>query len=306
MTPSTRVALAIAILLLIVSIRAVFVGYDSYTPVLFAEFYIGLFAIAMAFPSFVRTGDSVAGDHAILLLVAAASGAWLLGLAAPQIGEPNYCGGRYLLSYIVRVPTVYRCTVAPFMAAGFFAGWWIAIWTVEWWAGRLDFDSNAGGSQALGRVFIALGFALAAIAVYRLFVGSPRFKPILFAEIYLGLFALFLAVPSVLRSEQSPVEPDRYILYSAALVGAVVSWNLAPQIGEPGFCLPLPRSWSVIRDMGNDISRQVGVVPPSTALPKIFRCTTIPFAIAGGFAGWWIALWASERWKSPPENSEPA
>ncbi|MFL5489718.1 MAG: hypothetical protein ACJ8AJ_14660 [Gemmatimonadaceae bacterium] len=309
MTTGMRVVLAIAILLLIVAIRTVFVGYDSYTPVLFAQYYIGLFAFAMIIPAFKRMADSVAGDHLILLTVGAVAGAWLFALAAPQIGEPNYCGGRYLLYNIGRVPRIYRCTSEPFGVAGFFAGWWVTIRIVEWWADRMQadplaIDAPTDDSRIPDRILIGFAAALAVAAVYKLFSGSPSLRPLLFAEIYLGVFALFVAVPSVIRSEQSPVDPDRYILYSAALVGAVVFWNLAPQIGEPNFCMPLPRGLRVLRDLGYEISRTVGVPPPPIVRPKVFHCTSMPFAIAGGFAAWWIALLASERWKSPPTGSE--
>jgi hypothetical protein len=301
MSTPARFLTAIAILLLIVAVRTMFVGYASYTPLVFAELYIGVFAIAMMFPSFMRTSNSEAGDHLLLVFVAAAIGAQLLTLVAPQIGEPSYCGGRYLLYSISRVPTLYRCTTVPFGVAGWFAGWWIAIWTVEWWSRRLPIESelDAAGvsSQPSGRGLVILALVVVIVSVYRLFAGSASFKPLALAEIGLLLFALFMAVPSILRAEQSSVDPDRFVLYSAALVGAVLFWSIAPQIGEPNYCLPLPRGLRVLRDLGYEVSRSVGVIPPAIIFPKVFRCTAAPFAVAGAFAGWWMALWASERWK---------
>ena len=302
MSTLARSFTAIAILLLIVAVRTMFVGYPSYTPLVFAELYIGLFAIAMMFPSFMRTSNSEAGDHLLLLFVAAVVGAQLFRLVAPQIGEPNYCGGSYLLYSISRVPTLYRCTSVPFGVVGWFVGWWIAIWTVEWWRRRLpaesELDTPAIATPPSGRGLVLLALVVAMVSVYRLLAGSSSFKPLAFAEIGLALVTLFMAVPSILRAEQSNVDPDRFVLYSAALVGAVVLWNIAPQIGERNYCLPLPRGLRVLRDLGYEVSRSVGVAPPAIIFPKVYRCTAAPFAVAGAFAGWWIALWASERWKT--------
>lgn len=309
MPSAIRVVIAISVLLLIVAIRTLFVGYDSYTPLLFAQYYIGAFAIAMMFPTMVRTDRSAAGDHMLLLFVAAATGAVLLRLAAPRIGGPNYCGGEYLLYSIVRVPTVYRCTSWPFAVAGWFAGWWITVWAVDWWTAILDQESPDAGSTAEKKsspvyfvVFLAV--ALLIVAFAKLYVGSERFKPLVFAEIFIWLITIFLAVPTLIRAERTTPQPDWFVLYAAALVFAVVFWNVAPQIGEPNYCMPLPRGLRLLQDMAKNISRIVGVPQPVRVLPKVFRCTTIPLAVAGGFCGWWIALWVGPRRKST-ENSEP-
>ena len=297
-----RVVLAIAVLLLIVSIRTLFVGYDSYTPLLFAQLYILLVGGVMMFPTLVRTNRSAAIDHTILLIVAAASGAVLFSLAAPRIGEPNYCGQGDLLYSVVRVPTVYRCTSEPFFVAGWFAGWWIVVWMMDWWTARIGVDSDGipfapEQSPPWAGAIAVLAAALLILAVGKLFVGSSSFKPIVYSEIYLWIITLFLVVPTLLRAEQSTAI-DWYLLFVGALVGVVVFWNIAPQIGEPNYCMPLPRGLRVLRDLTNQVSRTVGVPVASPQLPKVFRCTNVPFAIAGGFAGWWLVFWVSGKRKS--------
>ena len=297
-----RVVVVIAVLLLILSIRTLFVGYDSYTPLLFAQLYIGLFAILMMFPTLARTNSSAAIDHLILLIVAGAVGAMLFGLAAPRIGEPNYCGGRYLLSSVVRVPSVYRCTQTPFTAAGWFVGWFSVVWMMDWWTARIGVDPDGvpvtpeQSPPWVGAV-VVLAAGLLILAVAKLFVGSSSFKPIVISEMYIALITLFFAIPSLLRAEQSP-SVDWYLLFVGALVGAVLFWNIAPQVGEPNYCMPLPRGLRVIRDLANEISRTVGVPVATPQLPKVFRCTTVPFAVVGGFAGWWLVLWWSVGRKS--------
>jgi hypothetical protein len=302
MVTGFRVVVAIAALLMILAVRAVFVGYESYTPVFFAQLYIVLFGALMMFPTFVRTNRSAAIDHVILLIVAAALGAMLFGMAAPRIGEPNYCGGRYLLSSVMRVPSVYRCTETPFAVAGWFAGWWVVIWMMDWWTARIGVDSQgvpiaAEPSPPWVAAVVVLAAGLLILAVGKLFVGSSSFKPIAVAQIYIWLVTLFLVVPTLLRAEQRPAA-DWYLLFVGALVGAVVFWNIAPQIGEPNYCIPLPRGLRVMRDLANEISRDVGVPVATPQLPKVFRCTNLPFAIVGGFAGWWLILWWSVRRKS--------
>lgn len=296
-----RILAIIALLLLVVAIRTLFVGYDSYTPLLFAQMYLGLLTIVMMFPTLVRTGASAGGDHPIVLIVSGVAGVVLFSLAAPQIGEPNYCGSRDLIYSVVRVPTVYRCTTAPFTVAGWFAGWWFGLWASEWWTTKLGFDSTAAqeesgeSSLSVGAVMI-LAVTLMIVASLGLFVGARSFKPLVLAEIYIWLFTIFMAIGTRLRTVQIDNEPDWYVLFAAALVGAVVFWNLAPQIGEPNYCMPLPRGLRVLREMSREISRSVGVTPPPIFRPQIYRCTSLPFGVLGGFAGWWTALWAV-RWR---------
>ena len=294
-----RVLAAVAILLLIISVRTVVVGYDSYTPLVFAQLYIDVFALGMTIPVFRRMDRSAAGDHIVLLLVSGAVAAYYLGLVAWALGGTTYCGGRYLLSSVVRVPSVYRCASNPAFAAGGLAGLWIAIWVIEWWSDRMNVDSDsdfAPRRSFLLTVGSVLAVALLIVAVGTMFVGTRTFRPILFAEMYVFLFALFMAVPTVLRAEES--DAGWLMLFSATLFGALLGWKLAPQIEGPNFCSPLPASWGVLRDLSRDIARLVGVVLPPLVRPSVFRCTPVPFTVIGGFAGWWIAFFASGRRKA--------
>ena len=295
-----RAVVTLAILLLILAVRTLVVGYTSYTPLVFAQLYLLLFTIVATIPVFVRIADSPAGDHVILLLVSGAIAIVMFAFVAPQIGEPNYCGGRYLLWQNVRVPTLYRCTPVPFAVFGWFAGLWTAIWSIEWWTGKLDVPS-ASNRVPVRRSFLPTVVAVVAVALLvaataTMFIGTRTLRQLILAEVFLLLFTLFMAVPTLIRGEKSGA--DQFVLYSAALVGAVLAWNLAPEVGGPNFCLPLPRSWQAMRDILNDVSRSVGVVPPTPPRLSAFRCTTLPFAVAGGFAGWWIVLWLTRRRKS--------
>ena len=300
MTVAGRVAAGISILLLIVAVRTVFVGYPSYTPLVFAQLYMGLFALAMMIPTLQRTGKSEAGDHAILVVVAACMGAVLFSMAAPRIGEPNYCGGEYLLSDVARVPSLYRCTAAPMSIAGWFAGWWLTIWMTEWWYDRTNAGSGGAApaerSSLLSLVVGVTAVALLIVVVRMLFVGATSFKSLALAEIYLWLVTLFLTIGTLVRTEVRGEATDWYLLTMAAIFGAVIFWNLAPEVGEPNFCMPLPRSLAVLRDQANAISRQLGVEVIVAVRPTLFRCTALPFGIAGGFIGWWGAFWVKTRW----------
>jgi hypothetical protein len=129
-----------------------------------------------------------------------------------------------------------------------------------------------------------------------MFVGTRTFRPILFAEIYVLLFALFMSVPTVLRAEES--DAGWLMLFSAAFFGGLLAWKLAPQIDGPNFCSPLPPGWRAMRDNARDIARILGAHLPPLARTTVFRCTPVPFTVIGGFAGWWIAFLASGRRKA--------
>jgi hypothetical protein len=294
-----RVLAAVAILLLIISVRTVVIGYDSYTPLVFAQLYIGVFALGMTIPVFRRMDRGAAGDHIVLLLVSGAVAAYYFGLVAWALGGSTYCGGRYLLYSGVRVPSVYRCASTPAAAAGGLAGLWIAMWIVEWWSDRMNVDSDRDSAPRRSVLFpigSVLAVGLLIVAVGTMFVGTRTFRPILFAEMYVLLFALFMAVPTVLRADES--DAGWFVLLSATVFGALLAWKLAPQIDGPNFCSPLPASWRVLRDLTRDIARVAGAVVPPLVRPSVFRCTPVPLAVIGGFAGWWIAFFASGRRKS--------
>jgi hypothetical protein len=294
-----RVLVALAILLLVISVRTVLIGYDTYTPLVFAQLYIDVFALGMTIPVFRRLNRSAAGDHVVLLLVSAVVAAYYSGLVAWDLGGSTYCGGSYLLSSVVRVPTVYRCASNPAAAAGGLAGLWIAIWIVEWWSERMNVNSDADPVPRRSLLFklgSVLAIGLLIVAVGTMFVGTRSFRPILFSEVYVLLFALFMAVPTAFRAEES--NAGWFVLLSAAFFGALLAWKLAPQIEGPNFCSPLPASWGVLRDLSRDIARLAGAVVPPLVRPSVFRCTPVPFTVIGGFAGWWIAFFASGRRKT--------
>jgi hypothetical protein len=294
-----RVLAAAAILLLIISVRTVVIGYDSYTPLVFAQLYIDFFALGMTVPVFRRMDRSAAGDHVVLLLVSGFVAAYYFGLVAWDLGGTTYCGGQYILYSVVRVPSLYRCASNPAAAAGGLAGLWLAIWITEWWSDRINVDSDsdfAPRRSFLLTVGSVLAVGLLIVAVGTMFVGTRTFRPILFAEMYVLLFALFMAVPTSLRAEES--NAGWFVLLSAALFGALLAWKLAPQIEGPNFCSPLPPSWRALRDLSREIARLAGAVLPPLVRPSVLRCTPVPFTLIGGFAGWWIAFLASGRRKA--------
>ena len=292
-------AFVLAILLLIVSVRTVVIGYDSYTPLVFARAYIDVFALAMTIPVLRRTDRSAAGDHRVLVLVSAAIAAYYFGLVAWDLGGTTYCGGKYLLYGFVRVPSVYRCASNPAAAAGFLGGLWIAVWIIEWWSERMKMDSHSD-SVPERSLFLTAGSVLAVglliVAVGTMFVGTRTFRPILFSEMYVLLFALFMAVPTALRAEES--DAGWLVLISATLFGALLAYKLAPQIDGPNFCSPLPPGWRALRIAFFDVRWSFPVAVPPLVRTTVFRCTPVPFTVIGGFAGWWIAFLASGRRKS--------
>ena len=119
--------------LLVLAVRALFVGQASFEPVLFAELYVWLFGMAAFMVVLLRTLRRTGGEHMFVLLLAALVGAVVLGQAAPTIGEPNYCG--YIGDYpriidLTTPPKVFRCTSVPFEVAGWFGGWGLALWLI--------------------------------------------------------------------------------------------------------------------------------------------------------------------------------
>ncbi len=126
---------------MVVAVRALFVGYHSFEPVLFAELYISLFSMVAFALTVRRTLRRIGGDHMLLLFGAALAGAVVVAQAAPTIGEPNYCG--YFNDYPYYVdftlpPKTFRCTSLPFQIAGWFGGWWLAAWLIVRWNARLS------------------------------------------------------------------------------------------------------------------------------------------------------------------------
>jgi hypothetical protein len=133
------VASIIALVLLAVAVRALFVGYNSFDPVLFAGLYTWLFAFGAFSMVFVRTVRRIGGDQLYVLFALAVLGAIGLAQLAPTIGEPNYCwffggylyiGGRWL------PPRTFRCTSLPFEILGWFAGWGVGFWLINRRASR--------------------------------------------------------------------------------------------------------------------------------------------------------------------------
>ena len=127
------------LVLLVVAVRALFVGYPSFEPVLFAELYIWLFSVVAFGVMLQRTVRRTRGEHIFVLFLAALAGAVLVAQAAPTIGEPNYCG--YFRDYPSGIdlrlpPKSFRCTSLPFEIAGWFGGWWLTLWLIMRWEER--------------------------------------------------------------------------------------------------------------------------------------------------------------------------
>lgn len=126
---------------LVPAVRALFVGYDSFEPVLFGELYLWLFAgVWLLLPTFLRTAVRVDGWRFAVIVVAGIAGAMLLGALAPRIGERNYCGYHQHFSFgrDGMPPRVYRCTSLPFEIAGGLLAWWAAYAVVRWWDSRTE------------------------------------------------------------------------------------------------------------------------------------------------------------------------
>lgn len=162
---------------------------------------------------------------------------------------------------------------------------------------NVDSDSDSPPQRSfLLTAGAVLGVGLLLVAVGTMFIGTRTLRPVLFAEMYVLLFALFIAVPTALRADES--DAGWFVLLSSALFGALLAWKLAPQIDGPNFCSPLLPSWRVLRDLTRDIGRIAGAVVPPLVRPSVFRCTPVPFTVIGGFAGWWIAFFAAGRRKA--------
>ena len=127
---------------LVFALRALFTGYDSLEPVLFAELYVMFFsALWLIAPTlFVTIRRLELETWQVFVLVAATLViTFLVGRLAPQIGEPNYCGemdGYYSSALNIKPPLVYRCTSLPFEIAGGLLGWWTGYWIIKWWEAR--------------------------------------------------------------------------------------------------------------------------------------------------------------------------
>lgn len=133
-TPLRLLTLAASVLL-VPAIGALYVGYPSFAPVLFARLYVyGFSLVVFGVPAFVRTFRRLDAKYAPVLLAAAILGGVLLAQAAPTIGEPNYCGYENEWRRFDWIPPkTFRCTSTPFEIAGGLAGWWLAFWLVEKW-----------------------------------------------------------------------------------------------------------------------------------------------------------------------------
>jgi hypothetical protein len=127
----------------------------------------------------------------------------------------------------------------------------------------------------LALLVIAAGAGLV-VALRALFVGHPSFEPVLFAELYVQAFSLLLFIPLLLRAARALRGWEWGAVIAVAVAGSMLLARLAPTIGELNYCGELPDFPAY------DI--------PSELPPKIFRCTVVPFEIAGFLLGWWAAL----------------
>jgi hypothetical protein len=133
--------------------------------------------------------------------------------------------------------------------------------------------------RIIGAVAGIIAFVLLAVAVRALFVGYNSFDPVLFAGLYVWLFA-FIAFSVVLVQTVRRVGGDQlYVLFALALLGAIGLAQLAPTIGEPNYC------WFF-----GEYPYIGGRLPPRT-----FRCTSLPFEIFGWFVGWGVGFWLMNR-----------
>jgi len=130
----SAVTAILALVLFAVAVRALFVGYNSFDPLLFAGLYVWLFSLVAFSVVLVRTVRRLGGNRLYVLFALALLGAIGLAQLAPTIGEPNYCwffgeypyvGGRWL------PPQTFRCTSLPFEVTGWFAGWGIGFWLLN-------------------------------------------------------------------------------------------------------------------------------------------------------------------------------
>ena len=139
MRPIGIVVSILAAVLLAIAMRALFVGYNSFEPVLFAGLYVWLVASVGFFVVLIRTVRRIGGNQLYVLFALALLGAIGFAQLAPTIGERNYCwffgeypyvGGRWL------PPQTFRCTSLPFEVFGWFAGWGVGFWFINRRAAR--------------------------------------------------------------------------------------------------------------------------------------------------------------------------
>jgi hypothetical protein len=133
------VASIVALVLLAVAVRALFVGYNSFDPVLVAGLYVWLFAFVAFSMVLIYTVRRIGGDRLHVLFALALVGAIGLAQLAPTIGEPNYCwffGDYPDIAARWRPPQTFRCTSLPFEIFGWFAGWGVGFWLMNRRASR--------------------------------------------------------------------------------------------------------------------------------------------------------------------------
>ena len=132
------------------------------------------------------------------------------------------------------------------------------------------------GVRAILAVGALAALALLALAIRAVFVGSPTFEPVLFAELYIWAFGIcafvWIMVPTLRRTGGQYAG----LMLVSALAGALIFHQLAPTIGERNYCGDL-----------SDYPNNIDFRTP----PKTFRCTTAPFDVAGWFVGWGVMLW---------------
>lgn len=151
-----------------------------------------------------------------------------------------------------------------------------------------DEGAAAGRRQSVHPLLALLiigASAVLVVALRALFVGHRSFEPVLFAELYVQAFALLLFIPLLLRAARALRGWEWGAVIAVAVAGASLLARLAPTIGEPNYCGELPDFPAY--DM------------PSELPPKVFRCTVVPFEIAGFLLGWWGALALVSRRRLP-------
>ncbi|MEO7454914.1 MAG: hypothetical protein ABIY52_01535 [Gemmatimonadaceae bacterium] len=131
------------------------------------------------------------------------------------------------------------------------------------------------------------GWAVAFYAMYTTVIGQDWFLPIYFAEGYLGVFKVLLAIHRIFYAQRGGTEELRGVtamatMYVGATVSGIVLGSYAPVIGERNYC---------------------AAQTSATGLPPhVFRCTEVPVAFFAFVGAYWIIGWAVQWYQNRTET----